>query len=76
MSKPQRELPVARSCFYCRGLHSGGATRHLHTATPIQKQLTYLSDGVREHHGGETAAVGSESIAYCEEGGVPHVHTL
>ena len=37
--------------FCCGGLHSGGVTSHLHTATLIQKILAHLSDGVGEHHG-------------------------
>ena len=62
--------------FCCGGLHSGGATPHLHTATLIQKPPVDLSDGVGEHHGGVTITAASEPSAYFLHGGVPHVDTL
>ena len=64
------------SVFCHHGLHSGGVTRHLHMATPIQKPSPHLSDGVGEHHGGESMTSVSEVFSYFVQGGVPHVHTL
>ena len=65
-----------RIVFCCGGLHSGGATPHLHTATLIQKSPADLGHGVGQHHGGETATQASEPNTYGVQGGVTHVDTL
>ena len=44
----------------CSGLHSGGATRHRHTATPSPKYPADLGDGVGEQQAGETGTDVSE----------------
>ena len=57
--------------------YNSRSTRHVHTATPIQKPpLAEPSDGVGEHHGGETITVETERSTYCVQGCMPHVHTL
>ena len=71
-------IPAVNICvmFFYGGLHSGGCTRHLHTATIIQKLVADLSDSVGEHQGGETITVRKAFFAYSVQGGVPHVDTL
>ena len=61
-------LPIINVCivFCCGDSYSGGATRHLHTATPIKKPpLADFNDGVGEHHAGETGTFGSEVSTNC-----------
>ena len=62
--------------FGCGDLHSGGLTRHLHSAALIQKPVADLSDGVGEHHSREAATCASEIPTHCVQCSVPKVDML